>query len=152
MQIRVFNIPVAHDEEATDELNSFLRANKIISLEKQFYLSGDPCWTVFVTYLPGSPLQNEGTSRNRKVDYKEILPEDVFAKFSKLRVVRKQLAAEDAVPAYAVFTDAELAQIASLQEYTEKALLTIPGIGEARIKKYGLKIIAVLNETGGKTD
>ena len=152
MQIKVFNIPVAYAEESTDLLNKFLRTNKIISIEKQFYLCGDPCWTVFVTYLPMGSIFEESQPRARKIDYKAVLPETVFDRFSKLRVIRKQLAAQDAVPAYAVFTDAELAKIASLETVNKQNLSSIEGIGEARINKYGQAILKVLNETDGKSD
>lgn len=152
MQIKVFNIPVSNAEESTDLLNRFLRANKIISIEKQFYLSSDPCWTVLVTYLPGNNVQEENGYRSKKVDYKATLPADVFEVFSKLRAIRKRLAADDAVPAYAVFTDAELARIAALKDMSAKGLATIEGVGEARIAKYGVKMIQALNEENGTSD
>jgi ATP-dependent DNA helicase RecQ len=60
--------------------------------------------------------------------------------FSKLRIYRKQLAENDTVPAYAVFTDAELAEIAKLESITHKNLLTINGIDEKRVEKYGKQI------------
>lgn len=81
-----------------------------------------------------------------KVDYKNVLDENTFAQFSKLREVRKKMAQDDAVPAYAVFTNEELAEIAKLEELNEKALLTINGIGEKRIEKYGKLLIELIKE------
>ena len=75
--------------------------------------------------------------RKEKVDYKNVLEAPVFEVFSKLRVLRKQIAENDAVPAFAVFTDAELASIAKLESITPKTLLTINGIGDKRVEKYG---------------
>lgn len=60
-----------------------------------------------------------------------------FARFAVLRTIRKRLAEEDAVPAFAVFTDAELAEIAKLDEITPKRMLAINGLGEKRVEKYG---------------
>ena len=49
-----------------------------------------------------------------------VLDGRTFEVFSKLRVFRKQIAERDAVPAYAVYTDAELAEIAKLERITSK--------------------------------
>ena len=51
------------------------------------------------------------TASKEKVDYKLVLSEADFSLFSRLREIRKQIAIADAVPAYAVFTDEELAGI-----------------------------------------
>ena len=75
--------------------------------------------------------------RKEKIDYKNVLEAHVFEVFSKLRVLRKQIAENDAVPAFAVFTHAELASIAKLESITPKTLLTINGIGDKRVDKYG---------------
>lgn len=76
-----------------------------------------------------------------KVDYKQVLTESQFAVFSRLREIRKALANEDGVPAYAVFTDEELAGICRLAELTEKSLATLPGIGEKKIIRYGKSML-----------
>ena len=45
------------------------------------------------------------------------------------------------MPAYAVFTDEELAGICRLAELTEKSLATLPGIGEKKIIRYGKSML-----------
>ena len=74
-----------------------------------------------------------------------MLDEQTFTVFSRLRAIRKQLADRDAVPAYAVFTDAEIAEIAKIEHPTPKSLRAIPGIGEKKIEKYGTEICQLLN-------
>jgi superfamily II DNA helicase RecQ len=71
------------------------------------------------------------------VDYKESLSPEAFSRFSALRKTRKQIAADALVPAYAVFTDAELAQIASLAEVTLASMRTVKGVGQKKVEKYG---------------
>lgn len=61
--------------------------------------------------------------------------------FSKLREIRKQIAAEEAIPAYAVCTDQELAAMARLKNLTPEGMLTVKGFGEKKLEKYGLRII-----------
>ncbi|MBR6355074.1 MAG: HRDC domain-containing protein [Paludibacteraceae bacterium] len=69
-----------------------------------------------------------------------------FAVFSQLRSIRKQLAEQEAVPAYAVFTDSELAEIAKLESIEPNAIQTISGIGQKRVEKYGIALCNKYNE------
>jgi superfamily II DNA helicase RecQ len=61
--------------------------------------------------------------------------------FSRLREIRKALATDDGVPAYAIFTDEELAGISRLPELTESGMKTVPGIGEKKVARYGTLMI-----------
>ncbi|MGM9774494.1 MAG: HRDC domain-containing protein [Candidatus Egerieousia sp.] len=153
MNIKIFDIPAICSDEAVELLNKFLRGHKILDIDRQFYLSSDNIghWSLLVTYLP---VQNTfvGQERREKIDYKTVLQESEFERFSKLRMIRKQLADSDAVPAYAVFTDAELAQIAQLPNIDSMLLSKISGIGEKRIAKYGNLICERYNEACGKSD
>lgn len=140
MQVKIFTIPCLNSNESNEELNRFLRANKVINVEKEFcVLNNEAFWSFCITYL-----QNQNTvssqEKKEKVDYKEILDEASFAKFTLLRSFRKVLSEQDAVPAYAVFTDVELSLISQLEEISEKNILKIHGIGEKRLEKYGKKI------------
>lgn len=135
MQIKIFTIPLFGNEEAVEELNKFLRGNKVVDISKNLVQQGDlTYWSFCITYLVGAPskVQQFG-DRKEKVDYKQILGDAEFARFALLRAIRKQLADADAVPAFAVFTDAELAEMAKMKELTTKTLLSINGVGEKRV-------------------
>ncbi len=153
MNIKIFDISAICSDDTVEQVNKFLRGHKILDVDRHFYLSSDNIghWSLLVTYLPSqtaySPLE-----RKEKIDYKTVLDEVAFAKFTKLRMIRKQLADNDAVPAYAVFTDAELAQISRLPSVEAKLLAQITGIGEKRIAKYGNLICERYNEAGGESD
>lgn len=146
MQFKFFTVPTG-DVKAQDELNLFLRSNKILEVIHEFSsnLHGS-AWNFCVKYIN----TNQQTSDKRiatKVDYKKVLEPTQFDKFSKLRGVRKQIATDDAIPAYAVFTDEELLSIAQLPELNRKALLSVHGIGEKKIEKYGNRFIEMLNNS-----
>ncbi|MCM1170445.1 MAG: HRDC domain-containing protein [Bacteroides sp.] len=149
MQLKIFDITSVGSDERMEEVNKFLRSVKVLDIDRQFYFSSDKVghWSLMVTYLPQQgTLPSSGLFEKReKVDYKSVLSEADFEKFSKLRAIRKQLAEADAVPAYAVFTDAELAQIARLPNIDAPSVLKISGIGEKRIEKYGSLICARYN-------
>jgi len=62
--------------------------------------------------------------------YDEIL-------FDQLRDLRKRIADEQGVPAYIVFGDASLVQMARDQPMDEAELLNITGVGRHKLDKYG---------------
>jgi ATP-dependent DNA helicase RecQ len=72
------------------------------------------------------------------------LPEQAVPVFERLRAWRGATAKEQGVPAYVVFHDATLRQIAAQSPATLDALGTISGIGESKLAKYGQQILDTL--------
>ena len=147
MQIRIFNIPLTDTGELLAELNRFMAGHKVLEVEQRFFQNEKGgCWSFCVRHIPTtlSGGQSSGSGK-AKVDYKQVLSESEFTLFSRLREIRKVLSAEDGVPAYAVFTDEELAGIARLGEPTEKGMLSVPGIGEKKVARYGRQMIEMYN-------
>ena len=87
-----------------------------------------------------------------KVDYKEVLSEADFAVFSRLRVLRKEVAEREGLPVYAVFTNEQMAAMVTGRADSLAALGKIDGIGAARVEKYGAAFLAALQQTGGGGD
>jgi len=143
MQIQLFTIPLTDSGKTIDELNSFLRSHKVLEIENHLINNErGAVWCFCVKYIENST----GTVKtDKKPDYKTELKEEQFKTFTRLREIRKQLADEDAIPAYAVFTDEELASIAKLDELTTKNIQTIKGIGTKKAEKYGEKFINKIN-------
>ena len=141
MQVKVYTIPLFENSELTEEMNSFLRVHKVLSVDNKLVTVGEQAfWTFCITYLP---QQNHCTpepvqQKKNRTDYKYLLDDETFAKFSRLRLIRKQLAEQEAVPAYAVFTDSELADISRLEEITPENIRQIQGIGQKKVEKYGI--------------
>jgi len=120
MQVKLFNIPISDAGVLMGELNAFLRSHKVLDMEqKLIHTDHGGSWCFCVGYIDGplpSPVPANASqySTNKKVDYKEVLPADVFAIFSSLRECRKQLAKEygkallalyDAIPAEPVLQE-----------------------------------------------
>jgi ATP-dependent DNA helicase RecQ len=57
--------------------------------------------------------------------------------FAHLRTVRKELADRQGVPAYIVFGDATLREMAAHRPGTDDELLAVNGVGETKLKRYG---------------
>lgn len=148
MQVKLFTIPINDASgNAEAELNKFLRSHKVLELVQHFcaYNSG-AAWHFCVKYLD-SPYNNQlKASKSKKTDYKNILDEKTFEIFNKLRQCRKTVANEFAVPAFAIFTDEQMANVAKLEDINEKTMVTVSGIGEKTIQKFGKRILELLNE------
>ncbi|HET7326030.1 MAG TPA: ATP-dependent DNA helicase UvrD2 [Nocardioidaceae bacterium] len=65
------------------------------------------------------------------------------ALFERLRGWRSAQAADEKVPAYCVCTDATLTAIAEVRPASAEALVTIPGIGKAKMDKYAQQLLAI---------
>ena len=63
-----------------------------------------------------------------------------------LRARRRELADEHGVPPYVIFHDATLAAMAEQRPLTRAELLNIPGIGQAKLERYGDEFLQVLRE------
>jgi ATP-dependent DNA helicase RecQ len=68
------------------------------------------------------------------------------ALFEALRVVRKQIADAASVPPFVVFSDATLVEMAKSRPRDERELLSITGVGEHKLAKYGAQFLAAIDE------
>jgi ATP-dependent DNA helicase RecQ len=58
------------------------------------------------------------------------------------------LASERKVPAYVIFSDATLIEIASRRPRTEAELLTVTGVGMAKLERYGEVFLSAVAKHG----
>ena len=66
--------------------------------------------------------------------------------FQRLRALRRSLADAEGVPAYIVFSDAVLARMAATRPTDEAGLLAVPGVGPAKLARYGEAFLRVLRD------
>jgi len=62
-----------------------------------------------------------------------------------LRARRKDLAEEQGVPPYVIFHDATLMEMVRLKPRNADALLAVPGIGAAKLERYGTAFLEVIH-------
>lgn len=74
--------------------------------------------------------------------------------FGLLRELRKDIAAKERIPAFMVFADATLREMAQAKPRDERGLRAVKGLGEAKVRKYGEAFLAVIRgylaENGGE--
>ncbi|MFC1572678.1 HRDC domain-containing protein [Candidatus Eisenbacteria bacterium] len=160
MPYKTFLIPIRDAASAERELNGFMRCHRVLAVDRQWIDQGlNSLWVVSVDYLESSATESGDTNSGskRRVDYKEVLSPEDFEVFAGLRGLRKEIAAEDGVALYNVFTNEQLAQIVQGKVRTPEDLRQIAGIGEARAEKYGPRVLDFLstvwddsNEEGGE--
>ncbi|MBT3291095.1 MAG: HRDC domain-containing protein [Victivallales bacterium] len=142
MPFHVFTVAVGVPD-ACQELNAFLSSRRILSVQRELIQNGGgSCWTFCVEYLESRGASKGTRVRKERVDYKQALPPEQFEVFSRLRACRKELAARDGVPAFAVCTDEQLAAMAQAEDLTKAVFDGIDGFGEAKRTKYGEALIA----------
>jgi len=140
MQIKLFTIPVGDSGTAQEEMNRFLRGNKILEVHNQLISNENGAyWCFCVRYIEKAFIPAD--EHKGKVDYKQVLDEATFQKFSKLREIRKKVAADEGLPAFAVFTDEELAGLAKLDSITPKSMLSVKGIGDKKVERFAKHFI-----------
>lgn len=66
--------------------------------------------------------------------------------FQQLRNLRRELAEASGVPPYVIFSDQTLKQLAAEKPQDRLGMLSIKGIGEHKLDKYGNQFLAVLQE------
>lgn len=68
------------------------------------------------------------------------------SEFETLRAFRSQLAREEKVPAYVIFSDKTLLEMSQKLPHTQERMLSISGIGMVKYEKYGEKFLDVCRE------
>ncbi|MBI1753457.1 MAG: ATP-dependent DNA helicase RecQ [Acidobacteria bacterium] len=89
----------------------------------------------------GSPRGARAPLPEGPVDVEEGLYRD-------LKALRKRLADANGVPAYVIFSDATLQQMARFQPATEAEFLALSGVGPKKLQKYGEAFLHLLHQQG----
>ena len=75
---------------------------------------------------------------------KERFTEKEESLFERLRGLRTEIAREEKVPPYIVFSDKTLTHMCIIKPRTRAEMLTVSGVGEFKFEKYGERFLACL--------
>jgi ATP-dependent DNA helicase RecQ len=87
-------------------------------------------------------LGKQQVFRKETVQVKQVRKDDQL--FEELRAVRKQIAEKENVPPFVIFSDAALRDMCAKQPKTSEEFLQVSGVGEHKLKKYGLEFIQAI--------
>jgi ATP-dependent DNA helicase RecQ len=76
---------------------------------------------------------------------KALVSEDAAPLLSALKAKRRALAEAQAVPAYVIFTDRTLIEMAETRPHTLDEFARIGGVGAAKLERYGAAFLAVIS-------
>ncbi len=155
MQIKTFKVPLGDTSGVEEELNKFLRNHRVLKVERAFCLDGSGYLAVCIEYMEGEP-KGESVVKPAKKDVTKDLTEKELDVYERFRKRRRELAAEKSLPAYMIFTDADLAILARQSDLTVESIQEVQGIQKSRLKEYGgallMDMTAGQYETGGESD
>ena len=82
-----------------------------------------------------------------------ILGKEQFTKneeslFEKLRVLRTEIAREEKVPPYIVFSDKTLTHMCIVKPKSKQEMLKVSGVGEFKFEKYGERFLNCIEKFG----
>jgi len=103
--------------------------------------------TVALRREAARPSRAARTRASRGAVVTDLAP-GAAAVFERLRAWRGATAKEQGVPAYVVFHDATLREIATRQPSTLDELGTVSGVGAAKLEKFGSGVLAALVDEG----
>jgi ATP-dependent DNA helicase RecQ len=155
-----------HDELSVFGVGSDLRDSEwraVIRqlLARELLAVGGAYQTLALTETSGEVLRGERTvalrrdperaaraSRSRSASAAVALPAEAAGLFERLRAWRGAAAKEQGVPAYVIFHDATLREIATGAPATLAELGRVNGVGEAKLARYGEQILETLAAAG----
>ena len=149
-RLKTFGVGKAFEKKYWRQLVDELLAQKVIDKSEGLYP------TLFL--LPKALLLLRGEERLETVRVFEKKPlkalrekSDLSALpynrelFELLRLLRKQIADEQGVPPYVVFSDRTLREMAGLLPRTAEAMLAVSGVGEVKLERYGGQFLRVID-------
>ena len=92
--------------------------------------------TIFVSEKGKDVLMGKiNVMRKKAIAVQKI--QDDHPLFEELRILRKQLAEQENVPPFVIFSDKTLKEMCDVMPTTEQAFLSVSGVGQMKLEKYG---------------
>lgn len=121
---------------------------------------GEPYPSLYLTPMAMRVLSGDGRVMGPAVGMERMAAEQVIdnlkstgdrgALFEQLRRLRTQMAKEEQVPPFVIFSDATLEQMAAVRPVTRDELRQISGVGVFKLKKYGERFLKLIRDEGNE--
>ena len=96
-------------------------------------------YTILSTYY-------EKVKAKKKVTYFDDYEVEIFDRF---RALRKEIATNNKVPPYVVFSDKTLKELSNVMPTNKRKMLEVHGIGEIKFERYGKAFLVLIEEIEG---
>lgn len=121
---------------------------------------GEPYPSLYLTPMAMHVLSGDGRVMGPAVGMERMAAEQVIdnlkstgdrgALFEQLRRLRTQMAKEEQVPPFVIFSDATLEQMAAVRPVTRDELRQISGVGVFKLEKYGERFLKLIRDEGNE--
>lgn len=154
MLVRVFTLVF---DPATGRFNDeavreFLADQEVVSIHDHFFVKeSTPYLALVACYRPRAllpPVPNAQGGRQRDESWREVLAKEDWPLFNALRDWRGERARREGIPTYVVCNNRQLAEVVSKRPATLSELGHINGFGDAKLKKYGKEMLAIITRAG----
>lgn len=102
--------------------------------------------TVMVKITDDDKLPQRAEKPKKKTNGKDALTAAGFKLFDKFRKLRLQIAREENMPPYIIFSDKTLIDMAVKMPRSKSEMLEVSGVGENKYGKYGERFLRVIEE------
>lgn len=137
-QISTYGLMKEWSQKEVTTLIDYLTAEQYLTLTKGEFPK------LMVSSAGVNVLLGKQNVYRKQAQVKQLAADDEM--FEKLRALRLELAQEQNMPPYIVFSDKTLQELAQQKPSTPVELLQIKGIGQNKLDKYGERFLALLNE------
>ena len=134
------------------ELVTFTAGHEVVSVQNHLLTTEHSAHLAFIVLhrgpLGGSPFRGTATvpadKGKDRVDWRASLGDAERGLFDVLRTWRNERAERLGKPAWLIFTNEQLAEIARRRPATLAALGEVPGLGEGRLREFGAELLAFI--------
>jgi ATP-dependent DNA helicase RecQ len=110
----------------------------------------NPETKVLVKITDEDKLPQRAEKTKKKSNGKEALTSAGFKLFDKFRELRLEIAREESMPPYIIFSDKTLIDMAVKVPTSKSEMLNVSGVGENKFNKYGERFLALIKECMGE--
>jgi ATP-dependent DNA helicase RecQ len=136
-KLTTYGIMKEKGSKEVSDFIEFLISQELIAIEQGQFP------TIFVSPKGKDVLLGkEQVHRRETVKVREISQDDPL--FETLREVRRAIAETEKVPPFVIFSDAALKDMCARLPLTNEEFLNVSGVGEHKLKKYGLDFIQAI--------
>jgi ATP-dependent DNA helicase RecQ len=114
----------------------------VVTPTGQAFVAGDGA---FLMTEPRAPKESAATKTRKRKAAPELLGEADQSLLVALKSLRRDMARELGKPAYIIFSDATLIDMAQKRPKTRRQMLGVSGVGETKFERFGKAFLGAIN-------
>lgn len=125
-------------KEYLSESNDIYRLIKVMPSAQEI-VSGET--KIYIKWSPQKEAAKEARMAGTRKRRSDMLNSKGLALFEQLRSLRTEIAREENLPPYIIFSDKTLVDMCVKLPFTREEMLTVNGVGENKYERYGIRFL-----------